>query len=79
MKGRNVMFWGYHSFHPIFGILFFILLLSFFFLRFFMWRRYSYQGCFGGREDAFSILQKRLVNGEINEEEYLRLKEVLKK
>ncbi len=44
-----------------------------------MWRRYRYQGCFGGREDAFSILQKRLVNGEINEEEYLRLKEVLKK
>ena len=74
------MWWGYHGFHPIFGLLFLVLIVSFFFfLRFFLWRRHHFGGCFPGREDAFSLLQKRLVNGEINEEEYLRLKEVLKK
>jgi len=73
------MYWAHNGFHPFFGFLFFILVFGFFFLRFFMWRRYRFSRCFHGREDAFSLLQKRLVNGEINEEEYLRLKEVLKK
>jgi uncharacterized membrane protein len=43
-----------------------------------MWRRFN-GGCFHHGEDALSLLKKRLVNGEINEEEYLRIKEVLKK
>jgi uncharacterized membrane protein len=78
-KEVGIMWWDHHGFHPFFGILFFILIIGIFFsLRFLMWRRF-HGSCFHNGEDALSLLKKRLVNGEINEEEYLRIKEVLKK
>jgi uncharacterized membrane protein len=80
MEGGEVfMWWGHHGFNPFFPIFFFMMFFGFFFfLRFFIWRR-SNGGCFHNGQDALLLLKTRLVNGEIGEEEYLRLKEVLKK
>lgn len=74
------MMWGY-GFHPmgwIFGALLIALVVS----RIFFFRRYGH-GCHGGyhhgQDDAMAILRRRLVNGEISDEEYRRLKEILSK
>jgi uncharacterized membrane protein len=66
--------WGY--FHP-FGFIFFLLLIGLIIANFKMWRGkrgYCYQG---GQHDPQLILDKRLASGDIDIEEYKKLKEVL--
>lgn len=74
--------WGHHGFFP-FGLFFLIPLLVFLVIRIILFRRYGAwcygPGRFGGRYEAESLLMQRLVRGEIGEEEYIRLREVLKK
>jgi uncharacterized membrane protein len=73
------MGWGHHGFFPFSWI--FIVLFAIFLFRFFGVRRYGrrWHGWHDGRVDAEAILQLRLAKGEINEEEYRRLKEILSK
>ncbi|HYG57126.1 MAG TPA: hypothetical protein VD902_03560 [Symbiobacteriaceae bacterium] len=66
------MWFGFFPF-PIFG-LFFLLFVGFMLFR---GRRHG-RWCPGGPE-AEGILKRRLAGGEIGEEEYQRLKEVLSK
>ncbi len=82
------MWWGYHGFgfNPFCGI-FFMLFIAFVVFRIFAFRRCGgsrgwCNGRFDGRDGRFeaeAILKRRLVNGEINEEEYQRLKDILSK
>lgn len=69
------MWVGYHG--PwCFGFFFLILIIGFLIVRGFAFRR----GCRRNWPDeAELILRKRLVNGEISEEEYQKLKEALKR
>jgi len=72
--------WGYHWFFP-FGIFFFVLFFACFIFRIFAFRRYG-MGCnprYRGQFDAVAVLKRRLANGEIKEDEYQRLKDVLDK
>jgi uncharacterized membrane protein len=72
------MWYGHHGF-PIFGI-FFMLMFIGFIVRMIAFRRYG-RCCHHGfqyEDEAFAILRRRLVNGEIGDEEYQRLKAVLK-
>ena len=66
--------WGH--FHP-FCFLFLILFIGFIIANIRMWRgRRGY--CFDRNyPDSLTILDKRLASGEINVEEYQKLKEVL--
>jgi uncharacterized membrane protein len=70
--------WYTHHGPWCFGFLFLFLIIGFFIFRVLAFRRF---GGFrrGWHDDAESILRKRLVNGEIDEEEYLKLKAALKK
>jgi putative membrane protein len=68
---------GFFPFAPIVAILVISLII-----RLVMFRRHGWHGGCGGpgaRFEAESLLRTRLVKGEINEEEYLRLKAILKK
>jgi uncharacterized membrane protein len=71
------MWWGHHGFW-CFG--FFLLFLVIVFL---LIRAFAFGNCGGCRrrwyDDAEAILRRRLVNGEIDESEYQKLKEALRK
>ncbi|MCL6631949.1 MAG: SHOCT domain-containing protein [Alicyclobacillus herbarius] len=71
------MWWGHHGFW-CFGVLLLIFVLVFGILR-----AFAFGGCRGCRrrwsDDAEVILRRRLANGEIDEAEYQKLKDVLKK
>jgi uncharacterized membrane protein len=78
------MGWEHHYFFP-FGF-FFILIVVFVIFRINGFRRYRhYNGCeVNDRHnndpyEAEAIIRKRLANGEIDEVEYQRLKEILNK
>jgi uncharacterized membrane protein len=77
------MWWGHGGYFP-FGFIFFVLFIAILFgCRFFAFGPAG-RGCYGSgrwdrRSDAEAILMRRLANGEINEEEYTRLKEFLNK
>lgn len=81
------MFLAIHSPFPyipfVFPIGFFIVLFVVFgFFRILHFRRYGrgcYYGHFDGRLPAEEILKRRFINQEISEEQYLKMKEVLKK
>ena len=70
----------HHGFFP-FGPIFFVLLIGLVIARGFMCRRrgWRYHDRMSGRFEAEAVLQKRLASGEIGEEEYKRLKEILSK
>ena len=69
--------WHGHFGPWCFGFIFFFIFLSFI-LRVVAFRRFG--GCRRGwYDEAEVLLRKRLVNGEISEEEYQRLKDTLKK
>jgi|GEM_PF-4893457 len=65
--------WGCGGFFP-FGI-FFILLLGFLIFKVFYFSRNG--GWHHRRFDAKAMLQQRLINGEIDEAEYERIKNIL--
>ncbi|MCM2535653.1 hypothetical protein NDK43_29420 [Neobacillus pocheonensis] len=69
--------WAHHG-HPWVGFLFLILVIGFIIFRVVAFRKYRGGRC-GSADEADSILRKRLASGEINEEEYRRLIDVLKK
>ncbi|MGZ4123250.1 MAG: hypothetical protein ACXVOI_08565 [Tumebacillaceae bacterium] len=70
------MWWGHY--HGFFLFPLFVGFLIFVAFRIFAFRRYGGACRWNqGRFDAEAILMRRLVNGEINETEYQRLKEVL--
>ncbi|MDQ0200352.1 SHOCT domain-containing protein [Neobacillus ginsengisoli] len=69
--------WAHHG-YPWFGFLFFILVIGFIIFRVVTFRKYGGRRC-GSFDEAEAILRKRLAGGEINEEEYQKLKEALKK
>ena len=80
------MWAGHHAFAPFCWIpftIFFLLLVAFIVSRIFWFRRYG--GCCGwqngqnGRVDAEAILRRRLANGDITEEEYQKVKDILSK
>jgi uncharacterized membrane protein len=51
-------------------------------IRIIYFRRYGRSCCYGrfdGRLEAEEILKRRFINHEISEDEYLKMKEVLKK
>ncbi|TCP29969.1 hypothetical protein EV207_10763 [Scopulibacillus darangshiensis] len=70
------MYWG-HPFFPPIGFFFIILFIGLVISNIMLWRRRG-RACrrYNGNTAEF-MLKKRLVNGEIDEEEYLRLKNVL--
>ncbi len=71
--------WGHHWFHPGWGFL--LVFVGFLIFRVLTFRRHGW-GCHHwhhGHDDALAILRRRLVNGEIDEAEYQRLKEALNK
>jgi len=70
--------WYAHQGPWCFGFLFFILIFGFFIFRAFAFRNYGgYRR--GWHDEADAVLRKRLASGEINEEEYQKLKDTLKK
>lgn len=70
------MWYGHHG--PwCFGFFIFFLAFVFLLVRLFIFRKRGY--CHRWTDEAETILRKRLVNGEITEEEYLKLKNTLKK
>jgi uncharacterized membrane protein len=62
-----------------FGFLFFILVFGFFIVRAFAFRNFGGYRRGGWNDESDAILRKRLANGEIDEEEYQKLKNALKK
>jgi uncharacterized membrane protein len=88
-EGGKMFLTGYPNFHlfpfspfffPIgfFCVLFATLLI----IRIIYFRRYGRSCCYGrfdGRLEAEEILKRRFINHEISEDEYLKMKEVLKK
>jgi uncharacterized membrane protein len=70
--------WHEHYGPWCFGFLFFFLMIAFFMFRLLAFRRFG-GGCRGWYDDAEIVLRKRLASGEISEEEYQKLKAVLKK
>ncbi|MFQ3545551.1 hypothetical protein Q7A53_15830 [Halobacillus rhizosphaerae] len=66
--------WG---FFPPFGFFFFLLFLGFFITNIIMWRRRRW-GCSYGPDQrgGRAILERRLASGEIDVDEYKRLKAV---
>jgi uncharacterized membrane protein len=70
--------WASHHGFWCFPFLFFMLVICFAVVRPLILGRY--RGCRRSEMDeALIILRKRLVNGEIDEGEYQKLKDVLKK
>ncbi|MCL6625188.1 SHOCT domain-containing protein [Alicyclobacillus shizuokensis] len=71
------MWWGHHGFW-CFGVLLLILIIVFCIVRVF-----AFGACGHCRrrwpDDAEAILRRRLANGEIDESEYQKLKDALKK
>lgn len=67
--------WGY--FHP-FGFLFFILFIGLIIANIKMWRGRRGNCSQALYPDSLSILDKRLASGEIEVEEYQKLREILK-
>ncbi|WP_067930258.1 SHOCT domain-containing protein [Alicyclobacillus kakegawensis] len=71
------MWWGHHGFWCFGALLLFLILV------FFIVRAFAFGAC--GRchrrwpDDAEAILRRRLANGEIDESEYQKLKDALKK
>lgn len=65
--------WGY--FHP-FGLIFFLTIIGFFITNMILWRR---RGgiCYHNQSDALSILEGRLVRGEITGEKFYEIKKTL--
>ncbi len=78
------MWWGHPGFvfNPFCGI-FFVLLIAFIVTRIFFIRRCGGwsrgYGWYDGRQDAEAILRRRLANGDITEEEYQKMKDILSK
>jgi uncharacterized membrane protein len=70
--------WGGHHGFWCFGVVLLILVIVFLVVR-----AYAFRNCGGYRrrwsDDAEAILKKRLASGEIDESEYQRLKDALKK
>jgi uncharacterized membrane protein len=66
----------HHYFFP-FGFIFFLLLISLIIANIRMWRHGNRSYCHGSHH-AQSIAKRRLANGEINEEEYHKLMDILK-
>ena len=63
-------------FFPWFGFLFFLLIVGLIFANIFRWRRFGV--CHrGGSYRALDILEKRFVNGEIEEVEFRKMKDTL--
>lgn len=76
---------AYHNFHHIpffFPVAFFCLVIATIVIVRIVTRRYGHS-CGHHQDnrylDAEEILKRRYINHEINEEEYLKMKEVLKK
>ncbi|MGE5673046.1 MAG: hypothetical protein ACM3XM_04045 [Mycobacterium leprae] len=79
------MWQGVHGF-PVFPVVLLAFIMVMSITRLIMFRRYGWMGrCCGhsgyhdSRFEAEALLRRRLVNGEIKEEEYQRLKEILSK
>lgn len=73
------MWYGHHGFHFFPFLL--MLLVIFMIIRMIAFRKHG-RWCHAGpdgRMEADAILKRRLASGEINEEEYQRLKDVLSK
>jgi uncharacterized membrane protein len=74
--------WHPYGFFP-FGLLFIIPLFVLLIIRITMFRRHGAWCCgpgrFHGNHEAEVILMRRLACGEIGEEEYERLREIIKK
>jgi putative membrane protein len=75
--------WGPWGFWWIVPLLFWVLLL-FAVVRFAFWgwrrgHRWAYGGPGGGAADAEAVLQRRFAAGEIDEAEYRRVRDVLRK
>ncbi|HEX6972184.1 MAG TPA: hypothetical protein VF234_08195 [Limnochordia bacterium] len=74
------MAWGYHGFSPLCWI-FVLLLIGFVIFQCLAWRRCGAR--WGDRErhrdDAEALLARRLAAGEIDEADYQRLKEILRR
>lgn len=66
--------WAHGCFFP-FGF-FFLILLAFLVFRIVGFRRCGWRN--HDRFDSAALLERRLINGEIDETEYRRLKEILK-
>lgn len=60
------------------GFLLFLIVVGYFLIQSLRFRRYSGHS-HGTIDEALAILQKRLASGEINEAEYQKLKDVLRK
>lgn len=67
--------WG--IFPPL-GFLAFCLLVGLFIANIIMWRRRGGM-CHRGTDHAIAILERRLASGEIETEEFTKLKELLEK
>lgn len=71
------MWWGYHGFW-CFGFLFFILVVLFFVVRVCTGPNYAgYHRRWS--DDADATVRRRLASGEIDQSEYQKLKDALKK
>jgi uncharacterized membrane protein len=77
------MWWGHYAaggFCWIPFTIFFLLLIAFIVSRIFFYRRCGgFCGWQNGRTDAEAILRRRLANGDITEEEYQKMKDILSK
>ncbi len=77
------MWAAHHAFAPFCFIpftIFFVLLIVFIVSRIIFFRRYGgFCGWQNGRMDAEAILRRRLANGDITEEEYQKVKDILSK
>jgi uncharacterized membrane protein len=74
--------WADHGHWFPFPWIFFAVLIGFLIFRVVMYRRYGgpwNRGANQGRLDAESVLQRRLASGEIDEAEYERIREILRK
>ncbi|MDD4616033.1 MAG: SHOCT domain-containing protein [Alphaproteobacteria bacterium] len=68
--------WGCFPFMWIFPLIFLVLLLLFLF-RGGQWPMCGWRGMHEKKESAKEILDRRYASGEINREEYLRMKQEL--
>lgn len=67
-----------HHFWFFPGFLFFLLFFGFFISNMIMWRKRG-RMCHSGSFNALDMLEKRYVSGEIDEVEFRKIRENLKK
>lgn len=73
LKELTLMHWGYV---PPFGFLFFLILMGLIITNIVIWKRGN-RRCYEGFDRARYILERRLASGEIDVEEYKKIKEHL--